>query len=312
MICLLLGAAAPAQEASGLVLPSGFLYRSPEFRFRVTFPSRNPSVMQQKGPLPPTIFESTAKGDAYTMRVVVYQLNAHMAHLEFPAYFHEFQEGMKFNGTSLAGCQLGSISDYPAERCVVSNYDGIGLMLLVRRGGVSYYVSGIQDRAHNNDEQIRNNISSFLLLPELEPFTFEDEGFRASFPAQPKLTRAQEGQGAIVQAFAAANRYMTMVAIDELTPAQLKLDDARLFLGMQRQDEQALAQVHLRLTECAAVTFVGRLPAQYCTYTDDRNAGKLLMVRRGPKLYSVLAHHPRDNGSDSEVEEFCKSFRFVP
>jgi hypothetical protein len=309
-LCLLLLGAVTCAQAP--VLPSGFLYHNQEFRFRVTLPSRNPSMTQQQsGTQHATVFESTARGDAYTMRVVIYQLDTRMAHLEFPAYFREFQEGMKYFGTSLAGCQQGAISDFPAERCVVSNYDGIGLMLLVRRGGVSYYVSATQDRAHNNDEQIRNNVSSFLLLPELEPFTFEEEGFRASFPAQPRLTRAKDG-GAIVQAFAAANRYMTMVAIDDLTRAQLALDDAHLFASVERLDEQALASVHLRLTECAAVQFVGGLPAQYCTYTDERNAGKLLMIRRGPRLYSVLAHHPRNNGSDAEVEQFTKSFQFVP
>ena len=311
-VCLLvLGAAVPAQEP---VLPSGFLYYSRDYRFRVTLPARNPTITQpppKEGDLPTTIFHSAAKGDAYAMSVVVYQLDSHMAHSQFPEYFRQFKEGMKYYGTSLDGCQQGSISDYPAERCVVSNYDGIGVMLLVRRGGVSYYVAGTQDRAHNNEQLIGRNVSSFLLLPELEPFTFQEEGFRASFPAQPKLTHAREGTGVIVQSFAAANRYMTMVVIDDLTPAQLALDDPRLFGSVERQYEQVLANVHLHLTECAAVRFVGGFPAHYCTYTDDKNAGKLLLVRHGKKLYSVLAHHPKDNGSDAEVEQFVKAFELL-
>jgi hypothetical protein len=304
-VCLAsIGTAAQAPRSA-----PGYLYYSRDYGFRVMLPSRNPQVTQQEKA---TLFASSGRGDPYDLRVVVYQLDAVTAHQDFAEYFRAFQGGMKQNGTSMTGCQQGLVSNAPAERCVVSDVDGIGLMLLVRRGGVSYYVAGLQDRSRADDAQISAAVGSFLLLPELEPFSFVEHGFRANFPAHPRVTRASEGNGVIVQAFAAADRYMTMVSIDDLTPAQRALDAPHLFAGLERQDQIALQQVHLRLSECAPVGFLGGLPAHYCTYDDDQNTGKLLLVRHGDKIYSVLAHQPRGSGSDAELEQFVHSFQFLP
>jgi len=212
-------------------------------------------------------------------------------------------------GSILSDCLPGVVSGAAAERCSLTRNDLAGVMILVRRGGVAYFVTAEQERGEFNDDQLNASISTFRLLPEFTTSTFVDQNFRADFPTPPRL--AESGGGWVVKAYAARERYMTMVTIDDLGAPQAVADPARLFPVIERQFEQALKQLHMKLTDCQPVEFIGGYAAQLCQYDDDLATGKLLMVRRERKLYSLLANQPRGNGSSAEVDAFARSFKFL-
>jgi hypothetical protein len=286
--------------------PEGSAYNSQEFRFRIVLPT--PPTIQSENDVA-TSFNSAAKDDSYRLKVLVIALNKASAAQDAGEYFAEFNKGMRDGGTQIAPCAAGLVSGMPAERCSFSKYDSTGMMIVVRRAGAAYFVSGEQERGGIREEQIAAAVSSFRLLPELETFTYADQGFRADFPTRPKLT--EKGGGVVVQAFAARDRYMTMVSIDDLGAAQSAADPARLFPAIEHDFERSLAQVHMKLTGCEAVEFIGGLAAHHCQYDDDKNSGTLLIVRKGKKLYGLLAHQPIGSGSSAELDAFLRSFKFL-
>lgn len=281
-------------------------FNSPDFRFHILLPTRDP-LLKPAGTA--TVFISSAPDQSYTVKVVVTTLDSAAAKQEVSAYFREFKKGMRDAGATVVDCLPGTISGAPAERCLYNTYDTTGKVLLVRRDGVAYYVSAEQPRGNSKDAEIEASLRSFWLLPEVDSYTFAEQNFRAGFPTRPKMTEA--GGGVVVKAYAGRDRYMTMVSIDNLPDAQASGDPARVFPAVERSFEQGLREHQVRLSECAAVNFIGGHPAHFCKYEDDKNTGKLLLVRRDKKIYSVLATQPRGNGSDEEIDLFVRTFKFL-
>lgn len=309
-LCLLASFAPPLGHAQAApakpVTAEGAAYNSQDFRFRIVFP-RGPSVQAETESS--TLFLSTDKDESYLVKVLVLTLDKEAATQDITPYFQQFNRGMKLGGTTVTQCAAGLVSGFPAERCAFSKAETNGLMIVVRRGGAAYFVSGEQERGNFKDAQIEAAVASFRLLPELETFSFAAQGFRADFPTRPKLTEL--GGGTVVKAYAGKERYMTMVSVDDLGPAQSVADPARLFPAIERSFERTLSSVHMQLSECTAVEFIGSLAAHHCVYDDDKNNGTLLLVRKGKKLYSLLAHQPRGAGSSAELEAFLRSFKFL-
>jgi len=287
------------------VIAEGSAYNSQEFRFRIILPS-GPQVKQEGST---TLFESQDKKGTYWIRVLIIPLDKEAAEKDPRLYFHEFNEGMQIAGSRLDDCLPGAVSGAPAERCSLTRNDLAGVMILVRRGGVAYFVTGEQERGEFNDDQLKATVSTFRLLPEFTTYTFVEQNFRADFPTAPKL--AESNGGWVVKAYAAHERYMAMVSIDNLGAPQAVADPARFFPPIERAFEQTLQQLHMKLTDCAPVEFIGGYAAHFCQYDDDLATGKLLLVRRDRKLYSLLANQPRGNGSSAEVDAFARSFKFL-
>lgn len=296
----------PAPQPQRVIVPEGTPYNSAEYRFRMVFPGEPRITL---GRDQSTIFSASTADERYTVRIVIIPLDQAAVALPFDRYFAGFARGMKLNNAELTECGYGLVSNADAMRCVVRKYGSDGMMITVRRGGVVYVVSAEQRRGDINQAQIVAAIGTFRLMPELVNYTFAAQNFRAQFPARPKLTEI--GGGTLVKAYAARRRYMTMVAIEPLSDAEAALEPARFFAAFARRQEQALRQNKLRLTECAAVEFVGGYPASYCTYEDEASTGGLLLVRRDKQIYSVLAHQPRGNGSSAEIDGFIRSFKFL-
>ena len=283
-------------------------FNSKEYRFRVVFPDA-PRVQLDPSS---ASFEASDPDDSYSVKVLVVTLDHDAALADLGTYLHELDQGMRLNGATLTNCLTGLVSNATAVRCDLSKPNSRGMMILVRRGGVAYFVSAEQDRGNSKDKQVAAAVRSFLLLPEQETYTFADQNFRAGFPTSPRLsTLGPNGDGVVVKAVAAHDRYMTMVAIDDLSESQVKADPAAVFPVVERSFEQTMASSHLQLTDCAPVEFVGGYAAHGCQYNDDRATGSLLLILREKKIYSVLANQPRGNGSDAEIDAFIRSFQFL-